>query len=140
MLRCSAPLMGTENYLLLMFEKEKDTPFPTISVYPLFFKSSVMPYYFIEPRKNSSALKTGKLMQYLPQDGLYVYFRYNDQQTIMCVMNASPDAKTVDFSRYGERIKGYTKAMSVSGDGISFSTRDKSQINSYDMWVLELMP
>ena len=30
-------------------------------------------------RKNSSALKTGKLMQYVPVDGLYVYFRYDDK-------------------------------------------------------------
>jgi glycosidase len=31
-------------------------------------------------RKNSSALTTGKFMQYVPQDGLYVYFRYDDKQ------------------------------------------------------------
>ena len=44
-------------------------------------------------RKNSSALKTGKMMQYVPQDGLYVYFRYDAKQTIMCVMNASGNVK-----------------------------------------------
>ena len=34
-------------------------------------------------RKSSSAVTTGKLMQYVPQDGVYVYFRYDDKQTIM---------------------------------------------------------
>ncbi len=27
-------------------------------------------------RKNSDALKTGKMMHYIPEEGLYVYFRY----------------------------------------------------------------
>jgi glycosidase len=31
-------------------------------------------------RKGSTALQTGDLMQYVPEDGLYVYFRYNKGQ------------------------------------------------------------
>ena len=64
-------------------------------------------------RKKSSALKTGKLMQFVPNDGLYVYFRYDDKQNIMCVMNTSLKDKTVDFSAYAERTNGYTKATDV---------------------------
>jgi len=48
-------------------------------------------------RKNSSALQTGKLMQYIPQDGLYVYFRYNNSQTIMCIMNTSTKPQQINF-------------------------------------------
>jgi len=40
-------------------------------------------------RKHSSAITKGKLMQYVPKNGLYVYFRYDAAQTIMCVMNTS---------------------------------------------------
>ena len=40
-------------------------------------------------RANSSALTTGKLMQYVPENGVYVYFRYDDKQTVMVVMNTS---------------------------------------------------
>ncbi|HET7896266.1 MAG TPA: glycoside hydrolase family 13 protein, partial [Flavisolibacter sp.] len=36
-------------------------------------------------RKNSSALKTGQLMQFVPEDWVYTYFRYNNQQTVMVV-------------------------------------------------------
>jgi len=45
-------------------------------------------------RKQSAALKTGKLMQYIPVDGLYVYFRYDATSTVMCVMNTSDKEKT----------------------------------------------
>lgn len=88
-------------------------------------------------RKNSSALKTGKLMQYLPVDGLYVYFRYDNSKTVMCVMNTSDKPQNIDFSNYAERTAGFTKATSVvSGD--VFNTADKTTIPATTMWVLEL--
>ncbi len=65
-------------------------------------------------RKNSSAIKTGKLMQYVPQNGVYVYFRYDDTQTVMCVVNTNAEAATIDLSRFSERMKGFTKAYDVA--------------------------
>jgi len=88
-------------------------------------------------RKNSSALKTGKMMQYVPADGLYVYFRYDDNETIMCVMNTSDKAKTIDFSKYAERTARFTKATSVISSD-TFSITDKPTIAPWGMWVLEL--
>lgn len=64
-------------------------------------------------RKNSSAITKGKLMQYVPQDGLYVYFRYDDKQTIMCVMNTGYKERNVNLADYEERTKGFTKAEDV---------------------------
>ena len=32
-------------------------------------------------------------MQFVPQDGVYVYFRYDDKQTIMVVMNTAKENK-----------------------------------------------
>ncbi|MEO6313530.1 MAG: alpha-amylase family glycosyl hydrolase [Chitinophagaceae bacterium] len=65
-------------------------------------------------RKNSSAIKTGKLMQFIPENGVYVYFRYDDTQTVMCVMNTNDNATTIDLSRFAERIKNYKRAMDVA--------------------------
>ncbi|HUM46798.1 MAG TPA: alpha-amylase family glycosyl hydrolase [Chitinophagales bacterium] len=89
-------------------------------------------------RKNSSALKTGRLMQYVPVDGLYVYFRYDANQTIMCVMNTSAKEMEVDFTKYAERTSGFTSAKSVT-DNAAFRVAEKPKIASNQMWVLELM-
>src|SRR5258708_4958267 len=51
-------------------------------------------------RQHADALKTGKLMQYVPKDGLYVYFRYDANQTIMCWMNTGKTSATFDSSHY----------------------------------------
>ena len=64
-------------------------------------------------RLHSSAIKTGKLMQYLPNDGLYVYFRYDAGQTVMCVMNTSAKDKTVDLNDYTERTNGFAGGSNI---------------------------
>lgn len=64
-------------------------------------------------RKNCTAITTGKLMQYVPDNGLYVYFRYDAKQTIMCVMNTSDTEKNIDFANYTERTNGFTKAVDI---------------------------
>jgi glycosidase len=69
-------------------------------------------------RKNSSAITTGKTMQYIPVDGLYVYFRYDAKQTIMVVTNAGDKKIKPDWSSYAERTKGFTKARNVISEKI----------------------
>lgn len=86
-------------------------------------------------RKNSTALQTGKLMQYLPADGLYVYFRYDATQTVMCIMNTSDKEKTVQFSQFEERTKGFTKGKEVTSDQ---TVGDQFTIPARRMWVIEL--
>lgn len=64
-------------------------------------------------RKSSSALTTGKMMQYLPDDGLYVYFRYDNEQTIMVAMNTAKVDKKVSIDNYKERTDGFTTFKNV---------------------------
>ncbi|MCX6288526.1 MAG: alpha-amylase family glycosyl hydrolase [Bacteroidetes bacterium] len=66
-------------------------------------------------RQSSSAITQGKLMQYLPDDGLYVYFRYSKDQTVMCVMNTSAENKEVNFSNFLERTAGYKGGKDIIG-------------------------
>lgn len=64
-------------------------------------------------RLHSSAIKTGKLMQYLPNDGLYVYFRYDAGQTVMCVMNTSAKDKSIRFNDYTERTNDFNGGRNI---------------------------
>jgi len=86
-------------------------------------------------RKKSSAIATGKMMQFLPVDGLYVYFRYDAKQTVMCVMNTADKEMKVDFAKYAERTKGFTGAKDVvTGNTVG----SNFTIPAKQMWVLEL--
>jgi len=86
-------------------------------------------------RKSASALKTGKMMQYLPEDGLYVYFRYDQEQTIMCVMNTDSKERKVNFEKYQERTKGFTHGKDII-TGNQFG--DQFSIAPMKMQLIEL--
>jgi len=88
-------------------------------------------------RKNSSAIKTGKTMQYLPENGVYVYFRYDDNETVMCVMNTNNDAATIDLSRFSERIKDFTKAYDVA-TGVTFNLQSTLTLGGKYVLVMGL--
>lgn len=65
-------------------------------------------------RKTSSALTTGRLMQYVPKDsGVYVYFRYDKLQTMMVVMNTAKESKTIIPENYSERTGGFSKMKNI---------------------------
>ena len=64
-------------------------------------------------RKNSSAITTGKMMQYAPVKGEYVFFRYDSKQTIMTVLNTAKEKINIEVKNYTERINGFTKMKNV---------------------------
>ena len=64
-------------------------------------------------RRTHPALHSGKLTQYLPQDGLYVYFRYDASGTVMVATNATDKPATLPTARFSERTAGFSKARNV---------------------------
>ena len=64
-------------------------------------------------RKGSSAVKTGKLTHYLPQESTYVYFRHDGKQTVMVVLNKNERATQLDLARFGAMIKGAQSGKNV---------------------------
>ncbi len=69
-------------------------------------------------RKNNTALQTGKMMQYVPENGVYVYFRYDQSKTVMVVYNSRDKEQTITTERYSERIKGAQKAKNIITDEV----------------------
>jgi neopullulanase len=92
---------------------------------------------FANFRKSSSAITTGKLMQYAPVDGVYVYFRYDEKQTVMCVMNTNDQSSIIDLSRFEERIKDFTKAFDVA-TGVTFNLEPTLTVGGKYLLVMEL--
>lgn len=88
-------------------------------------------------RQNSSAIKTGKFAQFLPEDGVYVYFRYSKQQTVMVIMNTNNQVKQIQLSRFQERMHGASKAYDVEA-GVEFALQPQLNLLPYSTCVLEL--
>ncbi len=72
------------------------------------FLSTLLKY-----RQGSEALKYGKLTQFIPEDGLYVYFRYTENKTVMVMINKSEQVKQPDMSRFFELTSGFIEATDI---------------------------
>jgi len=64
-------------------------------------------------RKSKPVIHNGLLMQYVPENDTYVYFRYNDTETIMVIINNNETEQTLRTDRFVERLKGYTSGVDV---------------------------
>ena len=69
-------------------------------------------------RKNNDVLQTGKMMQFVPQDGVYVYFRYNADKTVMMLMNGEEKEVSLSTARFTERTTGFKQAVNVATDEV----------------------
>ena len=69
-------------------------------------------------RRTHPALHSGRLMQYLPQDGLYVYFRYDATGTVLVATNATDKPAALPTARFAERMAGFSKARNVLTDEV----------------------
>ncbi len=64
-------------------------------------------------RKNNKTAQYGRLTHYIPEDGVYVYFKEYRNNTIMVLLNNTNEDKTVDMSRYAENIGDNKTGKSV---------------------------
>ena len=88
-------------------------------------------------RKNKEVIHTGKTTQYLPDNNVYVYFRYNDKETVMVAINNSAEAKTFKTARFAESIKTHKSGKDVlTGKTVDVST--EVTIEPKSVLVLEL--
>ncbi|MDP9108812.1 MAG: alpha-amylase family glycosyl hydrolase, partial [Pseudomonadota bacterium] len=55
-------------------------------------------------RKHTAAVQHGKLMHYIPDNGTYVYFRYDGASKVMVVFNKNPKAVTLETARFHEML------------------------------------
>lgn len=67
-------------------------------------------------RKSKPVIHFGKTMHYVPENNVYVYFRYDDAQTVMVVLNNSEQDQTLQTNRFAERTRDYRKGKeAISG-------------------------
>ena len=64
-------------------------------------------------RKDKAVIHYGKTKQYLPENEVYVYFRYNDTESIMVVLNNSEKPQTLQLNRFAESLAGFLRGTDV---------------------------
>ena len=89
-------------------------------------------------RALTHALQTGRLMQFVPENSVYTYFRYDAAKTVMIVLNTANQDMEVDTQRFAERMQGFTKARNVA-TGEEMTDLSRLKIGKNSPLVLELL-
>lgn len=88
-------------------------------------------------RKTSPAITSGELTQYVPDNGMYVYFRHNHEQTVMVVVNASEKEQSIELNRFEQFLKKYSLGKDVV-KSFDYPLYGEWQLDPYEIRILEL--
>ena len=88
-------------------------------------------------RKNKDVIHHGQLKHFIPENGIYVYFRYNDNEKVMVVFNNSDKDQTIDYERFTESLDGFSSGYSVIDDK-NISDLKNIQVNRKSALIIEL--
>jgi glycosidase len=85
-------------------------------------------------RKTHPVIAHGKLIQFIPRDNVYVYFRILGNETLMVVMNNNDAPKPFVANRYRECLTGNTGKNILTGENIRL---DELTLESKQVLLLE---
>ena len=88
-------------------------------------------------RKGKSVIHTGKTTHYVPENNVYTYFRYNDTESVMVLLNNSDEKQEVNVSRFKENIQHYTTGKDVI-TGQTINIKNNISIEAKSALILEL--
>ena len=88
-------------------------------------------------RKSKEVIHTGKLTHYIPENNVYVYFRHNDKETVMVVINNAPDSQKLNLTRFQENIKSFTSGNDILS-GKTIDLKAELSIEGKSSMIVEL--
>jgi glycosidase len=88
-------------------------------------------------RKSAGVVHDGKLMQFTPDGNVFVYFRYDEVDTLMIAFNRGTEAVDLDLLRFAERIGTRQTATDVVS-GRRYSLEEALPLEAESVLVLEL--
>lgn len=88
-------------------------------------------------RRDRPVVHYGQLTHFVPVNNVYVYFRHDDAETVMVVMNGDDQEKTIRTDRFSERMGGFTSGQDVIS-GRVLSDLESIRIPGRTAMVIEL--
>jgi len=76
-------------------------------------------------------------MHFVPEDGIYTYFRYTTDECVMVILNKNDDKKLLNTERFTEMMAPYNKGKElITSKEITDLT--KIQLNAKSAAIIEL--
>ena len=88
-------------------------------------------------RKTKTVIHSGKTTHYVPENNVYVYFRYNDFESVMVVINNNSEKQIFKTNRFKENTSNYKIGTDVL-TGKSINLQNDIEIDGKSVLILEL--
>ena len=88
-------------------------------------------------RKTKDVIHFGKTTHYVPENNVYVYFRYNENESVMVVVNNNAEKQTFKTNRFAENIKNYQSGKDIFTE-TTFDLNNDITIEGKSVLILEL--
>ena len=88
-------------------------------------------------RKSKEVIHSGKMTHYVPDNNVYVYFRYNEKESVMVIINNNSDKQTIKTNRFKESIQNLKSGKEVLS-GKTFDLNNDIEIEGKSALILEL--
>ncbi len=88
-------------------------------------------------RKNRDVVHYGRYMQYAPIGDTFVYFRYDEDDTVMVVFNRSDETQRLELDRFYERINSKDTATDIM-NGKQFMLDDVLVLEPMSVHILDI--
>ncbi|MEY2869030.1 MAG: hypothetical protein RIR01_1510, partial [Bacteroidota bacterium] len=88
-------------------------------------------------RKTNEAVHFGKMTHYIPENNVYVYFRYTDKNAVMVIVNNGLNATVVEPKRFKENTKDFKSGKDVFS-GKRIDLQHEFSIDAQSAFILEL--
>ncbi len=64
-------------------------------------------------RKKEEVIHNGQLTHFVPENGIYVFFRYNKEKTIMVILNKNGSETVLPTEKFSERMHGFSSGKDL---------------------------
>ncbi len=90
-----------------------------------------------EWRKGKEVIHSGDLTHFIPERNVYVYFRHNNDETVMVVLNGAENGREIGLHRFSELLKGYQSGRDIISGRI-YQLEQTLSISAREALILEL--
>ncbi|NVO21207.1 MAG: glycoside hydrolase family 13 protein [Bacteroidetes bacterium] len=88
-------------------------------------------------RKSNKTIQEGVLTHYIPENGIYVYFKTLGDNSVMVILNNSNKEKNVETKRFRENLDGFRNGKDAL-DGTTIRDLDKINVPAKTARIIEL--
>jgi len=64
-------------------------------------------------RAGKEVIHNGEMTHYIPVNHVYVYFRHNEDESVMVILNGNNESTELDLDRFSGRLKGFVRGMDI---------------------------